>query len=123
VSAAVDIRTATAQKYQTNYGQDVESDSAINIYYGLGYFTFAAVDNQEEVDFTIDNYGYSMGVVPTTDLPYNPFNLESGYNPTSYSRINLFGSCPQNTLNQLEGILTKGTKIYYSLEEVNGSTN
>lgn len=123
VTAAIDIKTANASKYQTNYGQDVESDSAINIYYGLGYFTLAAVDNQEEVDFAIDNYGYSMGVVPTTDLPYNPFNLESGYNPTSYSRINLFGSCPQNTLNQLEGILIKGTKIYYSLEEVNGSTN
>lgn len=123
VTAAIDIKTATASKYQTNYGRDIESDSAINAYYGLGYFTLAAVDNQEEVDFAIDNYGYSMGVVPTTDLPYNPFNLESGYNPTSYSQINLFGSCPQYILNELEGILTQGTKIYYSLEEVNGSTN
>lgn len=122
-NAAIDIKTATAKKYQTNYGQDVESSAAINVYYGLGFFFLSNVDNQEEVDFAIDNYGYSMGVVPTTVLPYNPFNLESGYNPTCYSQINLFGSCPQGTLNQLESILRKGTKIYYSLEEVNGSTN
>lgn len=122
-SSHFDIRTASAYKYQTNYAQDVESSAFTNAFYGLGYFTLAAVDNQEEIDFAIDNYGYVMGVVPTTDLPYNPFNLESGYNPTSYSQVNLFGSCPQNILNQLEGILRKGTKIYYSLEEVNGTTN
>lgn len=122
-NSVIDIRNATASKYQTNYAQDLASNAMLNAWQGLGIFRVETVDNQEEVNFAIDNYGYTMGVVPTTDLPYNPFNLESGYNPTSYSQINLFGSCPQSTLNQLEEILTKGTKIYYSLEEVNGTTN
>lgn len=122
-NSIVDINVATAGKYQTSYGQQVDSSGPMNAKYGVGYYKLSEIDNEAEVKQVVDMFGYTTTLAPITDIPYNPFNLTTGYNPISYSRINLFGSAPQSILNELEGILTKGTKIYYSLEEVNGSTN
>lgn len=120
-NSIIDINIASAGKYQTTYGQQVDSSGAMNAKYGIGYFKLSTIDNEEEVEQAVDMLGYSTNLIPSTDRPFNPFGLSEGYNPTAYDRINLYGAAPQSILNELEALLRKGVKIYYSWEVGNGS--
>lgn len=108
------IAAATVEKYQNSYGQSIDIVGAINAYYGLCLFQKTQTYNDAEVQYAIDNAGYETNyLVPADRTPDNPYNLNTGYNPIRYSYINLYGSCPQNIISQLERILTSGVKIWY----------
>lgn len=111
------IQAASAAKYQTTYSQNVDVVGAVNAFYGMTLFRLGQPYNEAEVEYAIDNVGYTTAIiVPNTRNPWNPLELTPyvGYNPTRYHYINLYGEAPQNIVRQLEGILTRGTKIHYA---------
>lgn len=111
------IVAASAEKYQTTYEQNIDIVGAINAYYGIMLFKKDNTYNDAEVQYAINNVGYqTQHLVEVGVPPYNPYNLSTGYNPIKYGYINLYGSCPQNIISQLEAIFLRGVKIYYQKE-------
>ena len=111
------IQAASAAKYQTTHSQNIDMVGAINAYHGLTLFRMYLPYNEAEVEYAIDNVGYTTAIIISNDKrPWNPLDLANtvGYNPTRYHYINLYGEAPQNIVRQLEGILTRGTKIHYA---------
>lgn len=111
------IQAADAAKYQLTYGQEIDIVGPINAYYGLVIFRMTNTYNTREVTYAINNLGYETSIPVTWEKdPWNPLNLDSttAYNPTRYAYINLYGAAPQNIIQQLENILTSGTKIFYN---------
>ena len=111
------IKAADAAKYQTTYSQNVDVVGAVNAYYGMTLFRIDQPYNEAEVEYAIDNVGYTTAIIiPSSNKPWNPLNVSPsvGYNPIRYHYINLYGKAPQNVVKQLEQILTRGTKVYYS---------
>lgn len=111
------IQAASAAKYQTTYSQNIDVVGAVNAYYGITLFRLDLPYNEEEVEYAINNVGYTTAIIiPSSNKPWNPLNVSPsvGYNPIRYHYINLYGKAPQNVVKQLEQILTRGTKVYYS---------
>lgn len=106
----VDIYKAVRPKYLTATSVKASSKAILNCVNFPLMFQMAA-DNNEEVEGTIDNIGYSVDEIFGTEAINTLFD---DWNVVQFDFINLYGDFPQNIANTLKSILRSGVKIWYT---------
>lgn len=107
-----DIAVANAEKYQSSYGVNANSNAIANARQGISLF-FIDSQNELEVTNAINEVGFTV-FYKTNSLDYGQWDSTWDYNIVRFLNAKVVGNAPQNILSKLKEILENGVKIWYT---------